>query len=155
MVPSPLTERRAESQVCANPKTPTPTLPPPPPTLSLTPNQSASAPALRRNSTCNSGLSPLSVHGGTYFGGAEARSASSGPRRPLRASRDSLPWGAEARAAASAAASAGAQAGAAKRVTFTGVARLSELRRGHKQQRSSQAQVRSDCIHLVTRTRPF
>ena len=38
---------------------------------------------------------------------------------------------------------------AAKRVTFTGVPCLEELRRGHKQQRSSLAQVPSAWLYLL------
>ena len=63
-----------------------------------------------------------------------------GPRRAARASKDGPLWAAEARAAAQAA-QAGAAAGAAKRVTFSGVPCLEELRRGHKQQRCSVAQA--------------
>ena len=57
----------------------------------------------------------------------------SGPNPNPNLNQDGPLQGAEARAAAA--------AGAAKRVTFTGVASLEELRRSHKQRRSSLAQV--------------
>ena len=46
-------------------------------------------------------------------------------------------------------AQAGVHVEAAKRVTFTGVPCLEELRRGHKQQRSSLAQVPSAWLYLL------
>lgn len=131
-----------------------PHLPPPKPALRITgrwsnaapatnflaenEGQSNSAPALRRNGRqvlagisggCSGSImctTATSVHGGTYFGGAAP--SFGGPR----ASKDGPLQGAEARAAAA--------AGAAKPVTFTGVASLEELRRSHKQRRSSLAQ---------------